>query len=71
MDASIFRGENFEHSSGIRARVLISKPIHMTNHFWEDSTMNVPSTIVKNNRIDIVRDIELEGNLTLNNLIIS
>ena len=71
MVASTLRGENLEDNSGIRAKVLTSRPIQIINHFSEDTTIIVPKTIVEKSKVDITRCIELGGTLTLNNLIIS
>lgn len=71
MVASIFRGENLEHSRGTRARVLVSNPTQIINHFSEVITITVPRAIVNKSSVDIIRCIELGGTLTLNNLIIS
>lgn len=71
MVASIFRGENLEHNKGTRARVLVSKPTQIINHFSDVITITVPRAIVNKSSVDIVRCIELGGTLTLNNLIIS
>lgn len=71
MVASTLRGENLEDNSGIRAKVLTSRPIQIINHFSEDTTIIVPKTIVEKSNVDITRCIELGGTLTLNNLIIS
>ena len=69
--ASIFRGANFEHKTGTKANVLISSPTQIINHFSVETTIRVPDTIVKQRKMETVRFIELEGNLALNNLIIS
>ena len=69
--ASTLRGENLEHNKGIMASVLVSRPIQIINHFLDVTTIIVPSTIVKKRSVEISRCIELGGNLTLNNLIIS
>ena len=69
--ASIFRGENFEHKTGIRARVFISRPIHIINHFSEEITIIVPKIMVRKRNVETIRCIELGGTLTLNDLIIS
>ena len=71
MVASIFRGVKPEQRIGIKARVLSSSPSHITNHFSAETTIIVPETTVKNKKIDIIWCIELEGNLTLDSLIIS
>lgn len=71
MAASTFRGENPEHNNGTKANVLSSRPTQITNHFSDDTTINVPETTVKAKKTETTRYIELEGNLTLNNLIIS
>lgn len=71
IEASTFRGENLEHSRGTKANVLVSRPTQIINHFSDDTTISVPATTVKPKKTEITRCIELEGNLTLNNLIIS
>lgn len=69
--ASIFRGVNFAHKIGISAKVLNSRPTQIKNSFSEERTITVPNTKEKKRKNEIVRCIELEGSLTLNNLIIS
>lgn len=71
MVASIFRGENLEQRIGTSARVLSSNPTQIMNHFSDETTIIVPETTVRNKKVDTIWCIELEGNLTLNNLIIS
>ena len=69
--ASTFRGEKLEIKIGTRASVLNSSPTQITNHFCEKITILVPSTTVVNKNMRFTRYIELEGSLTLINLIIS
>lgn len=52
MVASIFRGENLEHNKGIRARVLVSNPTQIMNHFSEVTTITVPKAIVNKRSVD-------------------
>ena len=69
--ASTLRGENLEHKIGTKAKVLTSSPTQIINHFSEEMTMIVPEITVRIRDVETIRYIELEGNLTLNNLIIS